>query len=470
MDGVKCKRCKENDATVKSRKEPFCNKCFIKFVSLKQRKLMMTDEFYRDHFKVLYGKDLVNDGISKIVLPFDYSSSSFSALDVLVSLLKEQRVQHRGRIGFKIELVTIFKNEKELESFKESWELLKISDVYGADVWSQLNAHFIDAESFFNDTDGLEQIVLHNEDFNSMGMDYVVPAESTQYKIESLLASCPNRNTRNDMWIFIVTHLVKKFTYQQQDSQIILWAHSMTKLADHIIGLIVKGRGAQIAASLDSGKFDHDYDDRFKNLYPLKNTLLSELDAYCIITGLDKYIVNYSVRRDLMIEQEEVDTKTNDPNKNVRLVKNMTINELARKYFDDIEGEYSNIIATVLRTGDKLKPPAIENKDCSKCSICLNTIYSNPSEWLRNIAINKGHPVETDEERELYKLWQESQVGIQTGKYLKLKEKTWSEGHEILLCYGCIINLNGINTREIIWPKHEEEELQSILSEYELSD
>lgn len=469
MSGVKCKRCKENDATVKSRKEPFCGNCFIKFVSLKQRKLMMTDEFYRDHFKVLYGKDLPNDGVSKIILPFDYSSSSFSALDVLISLLKEQRAQHRGRVGFKVELVTIYKSEEELDSFKESCDLLKKSDIYDAEVWSQLNAHFINAESFFNDTNGLEQIVLHNEDFDSMGMDYNIPDESAQYKIESLLASCPNRNTRNDMWIFIVTHLVKKFTYQQKDSQIILWAHSMTKLADHIIGLIVKGRGAQIAASLDSMDFDHNYDDRFKNLFPLKNTLLSELDAYCIITGLDKYTVNYAVRSDLIIEDTDIN-ETNDPNKNVRLVKNMTINELARKYFDDIEGEYSNIIATVLRTGDKLKPPIIENKDCYKCSICLNTIYSNPSEWLRNIAINKGHPVETDEERDLYKLWEESQVGIQTGEYLKLKEKTWNEGRNISLCYGCIINLNGIKTREIIWPKHEEEELQSILNEYELRD
>ncbi|SMN18401.1 similar to Saccharomyces cerevisiae YNL119W NCS2 Protein required for thiolation of the uridine at the wobble position of Lys(UUU) and Glu(UUC) tRNAs [Maudiozyma saulgeensis] len=474
MTAVKCKRCKENYATVKTRKEPFCNACFLKFISLKQRKLMMTDEFYRDHFKVLYGKDLKNNGISEVVLPFDFSSSSFSALDVLVSLLKEQYVQHRGRVGFNVKIVTIFKNEEERKLFQQSWKMLRDSNMYDDQVWLQFEYHLINAETFFSDAKDLHQIVLHNEDFNSMGLDYILE-DSNDYNIEVLLARCPNRNTRNDMWIFIVTHLIKKFAYQHHGCEVVLWAHSMTKLADHIIGLVVKGRGAQIAASLNSTDFDSDYGTAFKNLYPLKNTLLSELDAYCIITGLDKFVVNYTVKNDLMLT-DDTEQKTVDPSKNVRLVKNMTINELARKYFDDIEGEYSNIIATVLRTGDKLKPPsktsetADDNKDTSKCSICLNAIYSNPSDWLRNIAINRGHPIETEEEQELYKQWQASQVGIQTEEYLNLRNKVWTEGHEIPLCYGCIINLNGIKTKEIIWPKHDKDELENILNEFELSD
>ncbi|CAB4252317.1 similar to Saccharomyces cerevisiae YNL119W NCS2 Protein required for thiolation of the uridine at the wobble position of Lys(UUU) and Glu(UUC) tRNAs [Maudiozyma barnettii] len=474
MTAIKCKRCKENDATVKSRKEPFCDACFLKFVSLKQRKLMMTDEFYRDHFKVLYGKDLKNNGVSKIVVPFDFSSSSFSALDVLVSLLKEQNLQHRGRVGFRVKIITVFKNEQERELFEQSWKMFRNSDIYDDQVWLQFEWHLINAESFFRDAKDLQQIILHHQDFNSMGLQYELK-DNSEYNIEVLLARCPNRNTRNDMWIFIVSHLIKKFAYQQTDCEVILWAHSMTKLADHIIGLVVKGRGAQIAASLNSTVFDSDYGARFKNLYPLKNTLLSELDAYCIITGLNKYIVNYTVKNDLMITKD-IKEKSADLSQNVRLVKNMTINELARKYFNDIEGEYSNIIATVLRTGDKLKPPTIINKpegysnEISKCSICLNTIYSNPSEWLRNIAINRGHPIETKEEQELYKQWQSSQVGIQTEVYLTLRNKAWSEGHDIPLCYGCIINLNGIKTREIIWPKHEEDELENVLNEFELSD
>ena len=434
---------------------------------------MMVDEFYRNHFKVLYGKDLANDGRSKILVPFDFSSSTLSALDVLLGLLKEQNLQHRGRVGFSLEILTVFRDESERKDIEKMWKELQNSGLYDESIWSYINYHMVCADSFFENAAELQQIVLHDQDFNAMGIDWRENVSPT-YNVQTLLDRCPNRNTRNDMWIFIVRHIIKKYAYQRGDINVILWGQSMTKMADQIIGLVVKGRGAHIASSLDSTNDDSDYGNRFRNLYPLKSTLLSQLDAYCIIRKLNRYTLNYDVSDDLFITpQKEID-HNHTQNKNVRLVKNMTINELARKYFDDIEGEYSNIISTVLRTGDKLKPPEIDNSpeishsDPSKCAICLNVIYSNPSEWLRNIAITKGHPMESDEERALYEQWKLSHVGLQNEEYMKLRDYAWSDGKDVPLCYGCIINLNGIKTKELVWPKGNTEELDSVLAEYEL--
>lgn len=472
MTTFKCKRCKETDATLKSRKELFCDACFIKFVSMKQRKLMMVDEFYRDHFKVLYGKDLVDDGRSKILVPFDFSSSSLSALDVLLGLLKEQNIQHRGRVGFTLELLTVFKSDEDRINIENMWKELRSSPLYDENAWGFVNYHMVNANNFFESAKELQHIVLHDQDFTTKAIEWRNESDG-EYSIQTLLDRCPNRNTRNDMWIFIVKHIVKKFTYQQENIKVILWCQSMTKMADQIIGLVVKGRGAQIASSLDSENADAEYGDRFKNLYPLKNTLLSQLDAYCIIRGLDKYTLNYEVKSDLFLNAADTDT-SDTKTKNIRLVKNMTINELARKYFDDIEGEYSNIISTVLRTGDKLKPPKIETSSTenhhgsSKCAICLNTIYDDPAEWLRNIAVNRGHPVETEEEQSYYDQWKASKIGLQNEEYLTLRNRAWDNGNDIDLCYGCTINLNGIKTKELVWPKNDSEELQSVLAEYEL--
>lgn len=467
-----CKRCKDNEVTVVSRKEPFCDACFVKFVGLKQRKRMMTDEFYRDHFKVLYGKDLKNDGISKIILPFDFGTSCLTALDVLLGLMKEQRVQHRGKHGFTIDVITVYKDDEERGRFEEMFNKLKLFDRYDSELWTLVNYHIINADVFFTNTKEFRQIVLHNQNFNSMAINMSLE-NNKNYSVQEMLSSCPNRNTRNDFWTFIINHIVKKFAYQQKDAEIILWGHSMTKLADQIIGLIVKGRGAQIASTLDSQIFDQEYDSKFKNLFPLKDILLSELDAYCFVTGLYKFIINYIPKYDLLHTKPNLNDLP-QASTNVRLVKNMTINELARKYFDDIEGEYSNIIATVLRTGDKLRAPEIttnpehESNNENKCTICQNTIYSEPVEWLRNIAVNRGHAVETEEEEELYQQWESSHVGMQNKEYLSLRNKVWEEGNHVSLCYGCIINLNGMKSKEIVWPKHGNDELQNILNEYEL--
>lgn len=459
-----CQRCKKQRAVIKSRKETFCEECFAKFVSLKQRKRMMGDDFYRDVFKVSYNKDGTH-GVGKVAMGFDFQSSSLVALDVIIQVLREQNRQHRGKVGFELDLVSIYKDEENLNQFKNSWQEIISSERYsGDDILNHIKIHLIDVNTFYNDKI-LRQILVHNIDFNAMAMKW---EEDDKFTVAGLLKLCPNRNTRNDFWNTIVKHTVKKFAMQSHCS-VLIWGHSMTRLADQILGMVIKGRGAHVASSLDTDNFDVSYGGSFKNLYPMKDILLSEIDAYTISQGLESYLVDYTLRRSLLIAEEDA----NKDKTNSMLVKNMTINELVRKYYDDMEGEYSNIVSTVLRTGDKLQTPVKyleEGESAKKCSVCSNAIYSDPSLWLRSITVIKGHPIETEEEQVYYNQWKESKVGIETEQYMKLKDTVWENGEAIPLCYGCTINLNGIKGKNIIWPKNDKEELQNVLDEYQLTD
>ena len=458
-----CQRCKKETATIKSRKETFCDTCFTRFVSLKQRKRMMGDDFYRNVFKVAYNKDGTHE-VGKVVMGFDFQSSCLVAFDIIIELLREQNEQHRGRVGFTLDIVSIFENRETLNRFNNAWRCICSSERYSNDkILDHVNIHFIDANSFYHKKN-LIQILVHNTDFNSMALNW---DEQDHYSIQNLLKSCPNRNVRNDFWNIIVQHIVKQFAMQTKCS-VLIWGNSMTKLADQILGLIIKGRGANIAASLDSESLDKAYGNTFKNLYPMKDILLSEIDAYIISQKMDSLLVDYTLRKSLIISNEDFEKK----NVSNTLIKNMSINELVRKYYEDMEGEYSNIISTVLRTGDKLQAPTKyleEGTVPQVCSICSNTIYSDPSTWLKSITVNKGYPVETEEEREYHKQWKESQIGVETEQYLKLKDHIWNNGDDVSLCYGCTINLNSMKSKNIIWPRNIGNELNDILEEYQIS-
>ena len=460
-----CQRCKKETAIIKSRKESFCDKCFSKFVSLKQRKRMMgSDDFCRDVFKVLYNKDGTHE-VGKVVMGFDFQSSCLVAFDVIIQMLREQNQQHRGRIGFTLDLVSVYKDNETLNRFEDTWKSICSSERYSKDnILNNVNIHFIDANTFYNKKN-LMQILIDNVNFNSKAINL---EDKDHYSVEDLLKSCSNRNSRNDFWHIIVQHTVKQFAMQTKCS-VLIWGNSMTKLADQILGLIIKGRGSSIASSLDSASFDKTYGNTFKNLYPMKDILLSEIDAYIISQKIDSFLIDYNLRKSLLIS-EKGSVKSNVNN---TLIKNMSINELVRKYYEDMEGEYSNIISTVLRTGDKLQAPTKyleEGTVPHVCSICSNIIYSNPSSWLKSITVNKGHPVETEEEREYYKQWRESKIGAETEQYLKLKDHIWSNGDDVSLCYGCTINLNDMKGRNVIWPTNTGNELQEVLEEYQISD
>ena len=459
----KCKRCKSAAATIESRTELFCNDCFAKFVCQKGRKRMMSNEFYRDHFKVLYGKDK-NSNIKEtpIVFPFDFSAPSLTSMDIMCGLMKEQRRQHRGRVGFRVYVVTVFRDITERDLYRDMWSRMhEENDRMVDEDWKQFEFHLIDANKFFNDGTRLMKITLNSEISECTG----VPLEADKsYTISELMKSCVDKSARGDMWKIIVRHFVKNFAYQHKDVELIFWSDSMTRLANEVLGLIIKGRGSQIARRLDMNSFDEDYDCQFKSLYALKDILLTELNTYCYITGINKFIIGDPPRETVFLDN---DTRFPKEMSGIKLAKNMTISELVGKYFDDVEADYSNVISTVLRMGDKIVPPN-RKPLAQKCAICSNLVYIDPHEWTRSTVVATGHPVETEEEKMMYTRWLESKASATETS--GCTERCTDKGANITLCYGCIVNLSGTKDKTIIWPKNSREELEETLKEYVLDD
>lgn len=456
-----------------SRKERFSNDCFRKFVSQKQRKQMMSDPYFQDIFKVMYQDrfrtskeaDLQNMQ-STVLVPLSFGSSSLVMLDVLNDTLTEQKTTQRGKTGFQVDLIICYQTTEEKEAFKELAHNI-INTRYASNK-EKFKFHLIDLDSFFSSSkDCLRVVALDARGATAIKANYSVEP-SNSYNLKDLLNQCTDRTTREDILSFIRRHLIKKFA-SQHEQRAIMWGHSMTKLADETISLIVKGRGSEIAASMDCSKFDEDYNSSFKNLFPMKDILLSEIDAFCLVAKLDEFLYDYKPQDTLLIQKVQIINDT----KYSTLVKNMTVNEIARKYFDDIEGDYSNVISTVVKTANKLAEPQsllIEKERSKKCVLCFSNIYTNGFKWLSDITINEGVPIEDDAEREIFNEWKNSTIGNKTEGYNRATELVTAHSCDVPVCYGCIIIFNRIKERRLTWPTKSKSELEGVLDECVLTD
>lgn len=454
-----CKRCRQGPVSVLSRKEPFCDGCFKKFVSAKQRKQMMCEPYCQDVFKVLY-QDKIRSAAesdelnaqSKVLVPLSFGSSSLVLLDILNDTLAEQKETQRGKTGFQIDVLVCGRDQDDIARYREMAGLLR--ERY-ADNREKIKFHFLSVESFYKDRE-LETILVDSFDFSPRSF-----AENGEFGVEDLLKQCPDRSSREDLLAILSRRLIKKFAYQNKH-KVILWGHSMTRLADETISLVVKGRGSQIAAMLSIDECDPLFDNSFKNLYPLQDVLLSEIDAYCYIKHLDPFVIDYVLQDSLLIEKRPNPDLIPRP----RSVKNLTLNEIARKYFDDVEADYSNVISTVVRTALKLGEPDTPNPE--KCSVCSANVHIDPSEYLQTITVSENHPIENEEESALYNKWSESECNNEKIENGTLEDSKLQKPVGTSLCYGCLTNVNRMKGRKLTWPQHSRSELETILDTFEL--
>lgn len=461
-----CKRCGNDEIVVLSRKEAFCDGCFQKFVSAKQRKQMMSNPYCQDVFKVLY-QDKVRTSeeadrqntLSKVLVPLSFGSSSMVLLDILNDTLLEQKLTQRGKTGFQVDVLVCGESEEDLSKFNAVVERL-ISKRFDVNQ-EKIKFHSVSVESFYkNCGDDLNTILMNDHSFRSrsvlLGSEvYGVP------KVEELIRQCPDKSSRQDLLTVLKTHLIKKFAYQNKH-KLILWGHSMTKLADETISLVVKGRGAQVAPLLSNDETHPLFENSFQNLFPLQDVLLSEIDAYCYVKGLEEFLIAYVPQDTLLVEKR----RDHDNVPASKTIKNMTLNEIARKYFDDVEADYANVISTVVRTALKLAEPKSTNSN--KCSVCHSNVHRDPAAYLQAITVSDSHPIETAEECALYDKWKRTNLDKETVELIEQRDAAYEQGVDSPLCYGCLINLSRMKDHKMTWPKFSQNELNTILDTYEL--
>ncbi|KAL6948606.1 hypothetical protein ACO0QE_001078 [Hanseniaspora vineae] len=482
MTTVLCKRCNESEAVVKSRKEIFCKECFTKFITLKLRKMLMSKET-ESIFKVIYDpknperENEFNPPNCKVLLPCSFGSSSLTVLHILIDYLKEQYSQHK-KYGFQVEVLTLYCDEEQLIKYKAIIEKLKSMKDFqiSKDI---LNFTLLDANRYFLDNNKTAVLTI-GEDY--ITQESISPENRNSVSLtESLQDAFPTNKlatSKQDLLDIFIQNVIKLYYASDPKFKQLLWGSSMTKIADQVISNVVKGRGASIAKELAFG------------MYPLTDVFLSEIDAYFLLHFRNLYeelLYHYVPQPTLLLHK---DTEYRDIPSNEILTKSAkTINQFAREYFDSIEGDYSNVISTVVRTALKLDTPTdlktlnveksqeTEESNITLCRICESPCYrgvkdtekKSATAWLNNITVHEGHPVETDEEKTYYQQWQAS-TELRSANLHKASEDS---KETVTLCYGCSVTVHTSSSKSIAWVQKrnsDKSELQSVLNDYVLSD
>lgn len=431
-EDIACQRCKTEKALLISRKEKFCKICFLRFIRGKQRKQMQDDKY-----KVKYGKNSENCVQLKVLLALSGGISSLVLLDVMVSLLREQYDMHKGKQGF--ELVVLNIDEFELKSLNKRVNMV-VRQLEEQLKPIKVTHKNLDLNSYILDQSMLEKIVL-NGDFSAFSQKI---NHEKEYSISEILSLCPNKSSLEDLLTIIYDELILR-TAHLEGCETILYGHSMTRIANEIIALTVKGRGSSIYQTIS----DHSVKFRSKDysiLFPLRDVLFAEILAYGELTELNNLVVE--------------STKPVS-----RITKNMTIRDLTTNYFSQLDATgYASTASTVVKIGDKLGAPKFD-EDSKICQVCGTEIHQDPKEWLRRITVNKPAPLETDEEKAYTELYKQT--------FDRGDEADTDDNSHMNICYGCTVTISGIKQNNgFIWPikNHEKDEEREILNQYILTD
>ncbi|KAK9476202.1 hypothetical protein V1514DRAFT_311969 [Lipomyces japonicus] len=428
-----CKRCKKNEAVYVSRKEPFCKECFVRFLRGKQRKQMA-------EYKVSYDQSLSNLeqqqlSAPRVLLALSLSESSLSLLEMLVSLLHEQRSMHRGRSGF--ELFVIHVDQSEVYPYAEPITTVmdRLQDRFGQSCVIKKTG----LNSIFESKFAYAQQFTHNYLSTS---DYVVsdiidPQDHTN-NVKDLLSSIRDRTSKLDIIESIRQRLILQ-SASDLNCSTILWGDSMTRIAEKTLSLTAKGRGSSLP---------HQISDTVKqgisHIYSLREVLRAETEQYVDLLQISDLVAKPAIAM---------------PN----VLRMMTIDDLMVNYFADIETAFPSIVSTVVRTADKLADPIQDI--ASTCFICGVPCEGDqdPGKWLTDITVNE--PATTTATKTVTAA---SEVNDSPAVIDRTTESLLPSTQRPVLCYGCLIATK--NTSFPWVSLHPRPSKQEILNEFELHD
>ena len=432
-----CQKCKTENAIIHARVEKLCSNCYIRFIRGKLRKQM-----HDERYKVKFGRAIEQYGTQRILLALSGGESSLVLLDILGSLLQEQNELHKGKQGF--ELVVVNLDEYELSSLNNRIQdtipgLLKTYQPVKIDL------KVLSLDSYI-DEDCLHRISL-TPDFKAL-LKRINP---TRVTLTEILQLCPNKSSAEDLLTVVYNDLILRVA-AKENCQTVVYGHCMTRLANEIIALTVKGRGSIIHKSI-ADHIELVADREIKVMFPLREILQAEISAYVKLAELNKYVILSTIAKS-------------------KINKNLTIRDLTTNYFKQLDATgYASTASTVAKTGEKLGSPS--NVLC-QCQICGADIHQNPSNWLKRITVTDPAPIITSEEKEYYEMFQAS---------LSLGKEDKTDGADpIDICFGCTVTLGGVKgDTGFVWPLHgslelkyeylnDDQERQKVLNEFVLTD
>jgi cytoplasmic tRNA 2-thiolation protein 2 len=430
--GETCKRCKKEPTTLLSRKDTFCDGCFIRFIRGKQRKQMQNEKF-----KVKFNEKVVKP---RVLLDMKNSNESYVLLDILISMLEEQLSQGPKALrGF--DLIVCIINDSKTKEYQVELETIK--QYYTNEELERLGLKFvnINVDSFVTNNT-LEHLELNLKNFQTSRILNKQGLKIENY--DDLLSQISDKSTREDIINIIHEDIIIQ-TAKDEDCSIVLKSHSMTKMAIDILSNTIRGRGPEIPIqSSDS------YIGTFEIMHPLRDVLNSEIKMYANIKKLNEL----SPILDITSTISDKSTK------------NKTVDEMVTEYFDTLEVEYPETVSTVVKIGAKLaNPKDIKHESISKCEICKVPIYHDPKEWLEKITVLDCVGPQNEEEEANLRRYLDSIIDFTEETSETIGQ---SKDENVNLCYGCMITLGVSEVKDFQWPQRPTRE--EILAEYILED
>lgn len=337
---------------------------------------------------------------------------------MVASLLQEQTHAHKGKQGFELVVMVIEETASDDTRAKLESLVAKYAPV-------KMTYKIVVLDEYA--TDPLMQMAV-TETFAVLGLQKGLLAESGS-TISSLLASAASRSLRTDLLSTVHAELILR-TAIAEKCQTVVYGHSMTRLANEVISLTVKGRGLTIHEAVADRTIVRDGTE-VHYIFPLRDILLAEVKAVLDLGDMAEYVVV--------------------PENPSRIVKNMTVEALVGQYFDTLDATgYASTASTVVKTGEKLggpKDPAV-----AQCRICGTSIHHKAQKWVNTITVSEGAALTTEEEKEY------------AAQYAALEAENLS-GSPVEACYGCTVTLAGAGPG-FTWPVRASKE--DILAEYSL--
>ncbi|KAH3686329.1 hypothetical protein WICPIJ_002691 [Wickerhamomyces pijperi] len=463
-----CSRCKTEPSVTVSRKEPFCSQCFIRFITGKQRKAMAAEKF-----KIQFSKDPKKE---HILFPCSFGASSLVLLDILLCLMNEQNSNPRGQVGFHLSVVYLDDSSFEkhdtvitdvINAVKEKYQTQNLPVTF----------EVVDMDGFFEDSENLRKISVNLDDYQT----HIQPLSQSEHSfaLSQLLQALPNRASRHDILQIvkaqlIQSHIIKSYNSSDSDSETpistVLYAHNMTTMANEVLSLTVKGRGAEIHKLLTDSvltlPISSTQTAQLGILHPLKDITSTEIQTYLTLLSLTELELKHKNQPTLMNKQK-------------------TINEIVNEYYKDVDVDHTgNIISTVVSTGGKLGDPLTLKKNdgsnessTEQCIICHTSINGNPSpdKWLSAISYTSKLPPLTDLQKQSYSEWVEScKPSVNEENHEPpSQDQNQTQAQTGKLCYGCIVTVGGVKKADqdgFVWPvvTKERYDVDDVLKEFSL--
>ncbi|VVT54561.1 uncharacterized protein SAPINGB_P004137 [Magnusiomyces paraingens] len=433
--GDPCSRCRPPNilpSTALARSEPFCTKCFARFLSTKLRKQI-------PDYKVAYTRDKkVIPTRHHAVVPVFYrgetstqssvvrewiwqdnteTAAAVVLVDLLAELIREQRQKHAKNQGFVLHILVV-----RPTTTTTTEETCRITEFF--------------KQHYTQETASIEEL----------GLDTFAG---------DVLDALPSRASRADALGLISRRAIAQYLnklaadHAADNWQVAeLAAEPVEGVAQRVLASVAKGRMNLVYRDLVNVSTDDS-----AIIWPLKEIRTQEVTTY-----LDLF---FSTDSDLQLGSSEIPAQ--GP------AKSLSIDALLRSYFAEIESAFPSVATTVVRTVEKLADPStcsphiLEKLSSSSsaaspfasvpqygsCAVCGCAREAKVSEWIKKITVNEG--VQEDE--------------VTT---IELPEAIQESSSIDSLCYGCIVMLKDSSISTLPDWTAPRASLSSVLSEYEL--